>query len=355
MIGHRPMVRARRLARARRRLRDRPVIPARPSARLRLAALAAAAAVTWLSLDGPIGPAVAATQRPAPITAWWTTANLGHGVAVPGSVLGASGKQLLVEGSNAVPAVSAVSTAPVSSIAVAAIRWQLPAGRTASAVALPMAGSAPPFVTVQACRATATFKPVYGGPYADVPHYTCAGAIDAVVKSGRLVFPGVAKLVTGNTLSLLLLPGPLDRVALAPPTAASLALVSTARPSRGRPTAGGLPSGGGHHAPSAAAGTAAGAGATGPASLPAVPPAPQTEPPASAPPPVVAGAGGAQAAPVALTSPAPRWRRWVAFAVVMLEVAVFAVTRRRPAAASATSGRGIGRFVAPRETPAARL
>jgi len=336
------------MARIRRRLRDRRMMGTVASTRLRLAAVSAAAVVTWLSLAGPIGSATASSPRlrslPAPVTAWWTTANLGSGVAVPGSVLGASGKELLVEGSNALPAVSAVSTAPISSIAVAGIRWQLPAGAVPASLSLSMAGSPPPFVTVQACQATSSFAAVYGGPYADVPSYSCATPIDGVVKGGALTFPGIGKLASGNTLSVVLLPGPLDRVVFSPPSVSSLVVTKTSVP-REPPHCACPPVSGGAHRSGQGTG-----GAAAPGPPPSVPPAPQTSSPASGgPPPVVAGTGVA-AKPAALSQSLPRWRRWLAAGVIGLEVLVF-IAAQRSAGREKTPSRGIGRFVAAREAP----
>lgn len=328
------------------------------STRLRLAALCAAALVTWLSLDGPIWSATAASRHsPAvssPVTAWWTTANLGSGVAVPGPLLGASGKQLPVEGSNALPSVSGVSTAPLSSIAVAGVRWRLPVGDVPSSMSLAIAGSAPPFVTVQACQATSSFGAVYGGPYADVPKYSCAHAVDGVVKGGRLTFAGIGKLAAGRTLSVLLVPGPLDRMIFSSPSASSL-IVTPARPTRPPPAcACGIPSrsGAGNGAATSGVGSGGG-GESGP--LPAISPAPpQVGPAPSAPAPVVAGStgGGTQAA--ALSRTLPRWHRWLAAAVIALEVLVFAATRRSTGR-NPNPGRGIGRFIAERDTTPIRL
>ncbi len=338
------MIRARRMSRIRRRVSAWQITERPPSTRLRLAALGAAATVTWLSLGGPIWSA-AASSPPAPVTAWWTTANLGSGVAVPGALLGASGKQLAVEGSNALPPVSGVSTAPLSSLAVAGIRWQLPAGVVPVSLSLSFAGSPPPFTSVQACRATSSFTSVYGGPYADVPSYSCANAVDGVVKSGKLTFAGIAKLASGRTLSVMLLPGPLDRAVFDPPSLTSLAI--TAAPTTHRPPPAGVGGSVGRGAPPPPAGGSGSPGAPGP--LPSIPSAPQTSPLAGGPPPVVAGSGQA-AQPVALTEFLPRWHRWLAGTVIGLEAAIFLATRR-PEDDKSKPPRGIGRFTADRDAP----
>jgi hypothetical protein len=247
--------------------------------------------------------------------------------------------------------VSAVSNAPLSSVAVAAIRWQLPLGVVPSALSLTIAGSPPPFVTVEACQVTSSFAAVYGGAYAEVPSYSCDHPVDGVVKGGNLVFAGIGKLASGSTLSILLLPGGLDRVVFAPPSLSSL-VVSTAQPSRHR-----LPSGGA--AGSSATTTSSpggGAAAAGPGPLPPVTPAaPQAGPAASPPPPVVAGPGGPAVRPAALSESLPGWRRWLAASVIALEVAVFIAVQTRRGKAEANPGRGIGRFVAERESAPIRL
>ncbi|MGN6474020.1 MAG: hypothetical protein ACTHK4_10300 [Mycobacteriales bacterium] len=321
-----------------------------PSTRLRLAALGAAATVTWLSFDGPIGPA-SASATAAPVTAWWTTANLGSGVAVPGALLGASGKELAVEGSNALPPVSAVSKAPLSSIAVTAIRWRLHAGEVPASLSLAIAGSPPPFVTVQACQVTASFGSVYGGPYADVPSYSCAHAVDGVAKGAQLTFPGIGKLASGRTLSVLLLPGPLDHVVFAPPSASSLVVkpASVPRPPPAGCACPGVASGG----PKGGGNGVGSATVSGP--LPSISAAPpQVGPAPSAPAPVVAGSTNGTTQAAALSKALPRWRRWLAAGVIALEVLVFAATRRSSGKGE-DPGRGIGRFIAQRETSPIRL
>jgi hypothetical protein len=321
-----------------------------------LAALAAAILVTWLSLAGPIGPATASSDRAvgAPVTAWWTNANVGRGVAVPGTLLGASGKQLPVEGSNALPAVAAVSSAPLSSLAVAGVRWHLPQGAVPASLSFALAATPPPFVTVQACRATATFAAVYGGPYADVPSYSCTGAVDGVLKNGRLTFPGIGKLATAGTLSVLLLPGPLDRVVLAPPSASSLVLAATpAQSQRSAAVTAASTTGRGAGTESRPSTPAGGASSPGP--LPSVPPASQGGPSVSAPAPIVAGSSSSGLGRVAASEVLPRWRRYLALSVIALEIAVVMVLLRRPGGREAKPARGIGRFVADREAPPIHL
>jgi hypothetical protein len=57
---------------------------------------------------------------------------------------------------------------------------------------------------------------------------------------------------------------------------------------------------------------------------------------------------------VALGETLPRWHRWLAGTVIGLEAAIFLATRR-PEDSERKPSRGIGRFVADRETPPIHL
>jgi hypothetical protein len=338
--------------------------------RLRVGSLLAALAVVWLVTAGPSVATPDAPRHPAvtaaaPKAGWWSSANLGHHLPTLPINPDVSGHQLAVEGSNAIPAVVGVSTAPTSSEAVAAIRWPIPAGSRATTVSLPIAGSAPPAVSVEACRITGNFAVAYGGPYSAVPAYTCAHAVGGTLDGNRLAFDNIGTLARGGQLSVLLVPGPLDKLVLAPPTAAALKLATiqvshhrrhhTTRHHRGGSTHHHQGTRGHRHPGSTPPGGA------GPSKLPPVKASHGGLPSGGGSAPVVAGSTTPSPAPAALKEPAtalPRWRRIVAVAVIAAEVLVFLATRRRPQPAGgehAAGSRGIGRFVADRATPPVHL
>ncbi|MBV9870515.1 MAG: hypothetical protein JO214_07820 [Frankiaceae bacterium] len=342
---------------------------------LRLGALVAATTVTWLVTAVPSAATPSSNRHRATATAatptasWWTSANLGRGLPSLPTNPDASGHQLAIEGSNALPAIGGISTAPTSAEAVAAISWQIPAGSKATSLSLALAGSAPPAVSVEACRITGKFTVAYGGPYSAVPRYTCAHAVDGALRGGKLTFDGVGSLARGGLLSVLLLPGPLDKLVLAPPTAADVRLGTVTvthhrhRTEHHQPThhkhhhaTGGHHHATKHHAPPGGGGSVVGP-ATGGGKLPPVKAAHGGAAPTGGSAPVVAGS--ASPAPVArqVETALPTSRRIIALAVIALEIAVFAVTRRRtaPAADGAGDERGIGRFVAERAAPPVRL
>jgi hypothetical protein len=337
----------------------------------RLAATAGAG--LCLAITTAIGwaPATAAAKTPAhttpskPVTAWWTATSPGHGVpGLPGSP-DVSGHQLLVQGSNAVPSLSLLGSAPTSSQAVSAVRWTLPAGRRAASVQVKLAGQAPPAVSIEACQITSSFKPVSGGPYSQVPSFTCAHAVDASLKGSTVTFTGVGRLAKHHVLSILLVPGPLDRVVIAPPSASALTLAKpTAKtPKPTKPTTPPTSSGGGSQAGSGGSGPASSTptgGGSGGFTAPAPPGnSSVAAPPAKGQPPQVAGSGSGTSAPSTASNPAadvlpaPGWRRVVAWLVIAAEVLGFALLqlrRKQPVLVDGAGGRGIGRFVRERDS-----
>lgn len=331
--------------------------------------LAATTTVAWADPPAEVTLAHAGRQSPSnpakPTTAWWTVTSPGHGLPGLPTSPDVGKDQLLVQGSNAVPAVGALGAAPTSSQAVSAIRWRIPAGRTPTAVTLTIAGQAPPAVSIQACRITADFKPVSGGPYSQVPAHTCAHPVDATLKGSTVTFAGVGRLAQGHALSILLVPGPLDREVIAQPGPSALTLAKAkprakqkkptppptnpgAKPSPAHPgTGAGAPPGG----PAVGGGGGGGGGFAAPA-----PPGNAAVAPPKGQSPQVAGTGSGaappatgNAAPAAALLPAAGWRRLVAGLIVAAEVAVFALLQlRRPRVVpegEPVTGRGVGRFV----------
>lgn len=341
---------------------------ARRSAAVLLLA-AASAAVTVLGLAGTAG------AQPPDVSAWWNAANLGDPAPAPPAPPDVGAGDLLVQGSNAVPAGSPLAAVPVGTTAgsapagaqaVAGLSFDLAPGQAVGALTLRVAGTAPPQLSVVACRTTATFAAVDGGPWSQVPAYDAGACVPGTLRGGAVVFTDVARLAGGGRLAVVLLPGPLDRVVFARPGQAALAV-------RGGPPAAPLGTGGGAfpstRGTAPGGGTRAGAGGLGPPGAPVAgePGAgPALVGPVGAPsapagsgaglPPVLAGGPTTGTTPTG-TTPAGRpvrpaaaagglgtdARRGIGFAVIALEVLGFALLARgertaRGAAAPATAG-----------------
>jgi hypothetical protein len=172
----------------------------------------------------PAGVASSVSAAPAPtvgpvVVGWWSAARPDSAVpAVPPPDAGAD--DLYVAGSNALPALPAglPTVGPAGPIAVAALRFELPEGAVAGQLRLRLAGVAPPSVSLLACRALAPFSAEYGGSWADAPAYDCSEPGTARLGSdGQVVLDGIDRLRRGTEVSVVLVPGPLDRVVLAAP------------------------------------------------------------------------------------------------------------------------------------------
>jgi hypothetical protein len=109
--------------------------------------------------------------------------------------------------------------------AYAALSFTLPADATGATLTLAVASSATQATAVQACPAKPGWKPVQGGPIAEAPTYDCARSVPAVLSADgkQLLFRDVTGLATDTgALSIALIPGDSDRVALAKPSANAL-------------------------------------------------------------------------------------------------------------------------------------
>ena len=332
-------------------------------------------------------PGAAAAQEPN-VAAWWNSANLGDPAPAPPAPPDVNAGDLLVQGSNTAPAPGApLGSAPGSSQAVAGLAFDLEPTDVVGALTLGIDGTAPPQVSVVACRATERFTDVENGPWTRVPAYDANACAPGALKDGKVVFADVAKLVQDAQLAVVLLPGPVDRVVFAKPGDNALQVTHAGSVGAGAPAFG--------------SGAGAGGGGSGGASLGGGPPA--TGPAASGPtgvdlpptttsssdagvPPVVAGNGtGAPTATAPTTTPVAARsglstpaRRWIALLVIALEVIGFAALTRVPdpaavplaTAAPAAGGRlrppdrwnsgrgraatvgGVGRFRRERQAPA---
>ena len=335
-------------------------------------------------------PGAAAAQEPD-VTAWWSVANLGDPAPAPPAPPDVNPGDLFVEGSNTAPSPGApVGSAPSSAQAVAGLEFELAPTDLVGSLTLTIDGTAPPQVSVVACRATERFSNVENGPWARVPAYDANACVPGALKDTAVVFADVGKLVQDSELAVVLLPGPVDRVVFAKPGDGALQVthagsVGAGAPAFGTGTGSGSAGGGGSFAGGGS--PSQGTSLSGsPASTPAIPPVTTTSNDAGVPPVVASGdaaaapgAAGPSTRPVAasrgLTTSA---RRWIALLVIALEVAGFAALTRVPdpaavplaTAAPAAGGRlrppdrwqpgrgrvaavgGVGRFRRERHAPA---
>ena len=206
---------------------------------------------------------VAPANAQAPDTAaWWNASNVGNGAPAPPVPPDVAAGDLLVQGSNgngSAPA-APVSGAPATSQAVAGLRFDLPDGASVGALTLTIDGTAPPSApTIVACKAAQSFAAVENGPWSSVPPSDCSQTSTPKLSSDgkSLVFDDISKLVGDGQLSIILLPGALDRVVIKAPDDSALTVT----------TAGGL----GTSAPAFGTGTSAGPSGSGFGSQPVAP------------------------------------------------------------------------------------
>jgi hypothetical protein len=303
------------------------------------AGLVAVGAATVVLLT--IAP-TAHAQAPG-VAAWWNAANLGDPVPAPPAPPDVKDGQLLVQGSNAVADSSPLGVAPASSQAVAGVAFELPAGAIVGNLTLKISGSPPPQVSVVACQATSTFTNEDNAEWSHVPSYDGKACVAGKLKDATVVFAGIAKLATIDALRVVLLPGSLDRVVFEKPGRDSLDVRSgtglgPAAPPVGSGNSVGSNSGGGGGGTQPAA-PVGGSDVVGPpaTNLPGT----QTTGGAADVPPVVAGtqtpapatrSAAAVATDNGLTT---NQRRWIALAVIALEVLGFMALTRSPGAAAA--------------------
>lgn len=291
------------------------------------------------------GAAVAAPapQTVGPVVAgWWSAAN--QDPALPAvSPPDVGPRDLHVAGANAGAGGLPLPGAG-GPTALAALRFTLPTGAVAGRLQLHLTGVEPPAVTLTACRATRSFEAAQGGAWADAPTYDCADAGTARLEpDGNVVIDGVDALRDGTDLSLVLVPGPLDRVVVAAPEDGALTVSGSSSARAGVPAGAPLPPAA--PMPSSLSGTAPLAGGAAPlpaGALPGVtlPSAPSTA--AAALPPVVA-------APLPAASAVEVAARPLAALLGTLLLALLAfvlmLRDRGGSPASGTAGvRGVGRF-----------
>jgi hypothetical protein len=222
---------------------------------------------------------------------------------------------------------------------VAGLSFDLQPTDLVGALTLGIDGSPPPQVSVVACRAIEHFTAVENGAWTRVPGYDANSCVPGVLKGDKVEFADVAKLVQNTQLSVVVLPGPVDRVVFAKPGGGALDVTHAGSLGAGAPSFG---SGTGA-APGGGASLGGGGAVPPPAAVGApsgnLPPVGATSSDAGIPP-VVAGSAGTGAAssatspastPVAArTGLATSTRRWIALVVIAMEVVGFALFMRSP-------------------------
>src|SRR4051794_17568450 len=236
-------------------------------------------------------PGSAVAQEPD-VAAWWSSANLGDPAPAPPSPPDVNAGDLLVQGSNTVPAPGGpVGSGPGSAQAVAGLAFDLEPTDIVGALTLDIDGTVPPQVSVIACRATARFTEVENGAWSRVPSYDADACVPGALKDSKVEFTDIAKLVQDARLAVVVLPGPVDRVVFAKPGGRALDVthagnVGSRAAAFGSGTGGGLASSGGGVDSGAGAPLAGGPPPTrsstaNPPPVRTTPPPPRTPPPAA--------------------------------------------------------------------------
>src|SRR3954465_744522 len=252
-------------------------------------------------------PGLAVAQEPD-VAAWWSSANLGDPAPAPPAPPDVNAGDLLVQGSNTLPAPGGpVGSGPGSAQAVAGLAFDLEPTDLVGALTLDIDGTVPPQVSVIACRATARFTEVENGAWSRVPAYDADACVPGALKDSKVEFAEIAKLVQDARLAVVVLPGPVDRVVFAKPGGGALDVthagnVGSRAPSFGSGSGGGLGSSGGGVDSGARAPVAGGPVATG-SSTADLPPAGATSADAGIPPVVAGSSTSAPGATAPSTTP----------------------------------------------------
>ena len=289
-----------------------------------------------------IAPAPVSAQAPD-AAAWWNSTNVGDPAPTPPPPPDVKSGDLFVQGSNAGASLPAnpLGAAPASTQAVSGVSFDLPTGALVNGMTLQIDGSAPPQISVVACSTKEPFTSTENGPWSEVPAYDGNACVPGKLKGNAVEFADVGKLVLHDKLSVLILPGPLDRVVFKAPGNKTLDVTSgggvgAAAPPLGAGTGSTTTTGGKGSSGEAAVG---GSAVTPPSSI-GLPDSgtTTTTDPGSAP--VVAGSGTttptAAQTPVASSSGlSTRNRRIIALIVIAAEVVGYALLMRNRAPAAA--------------------
>jgi hypothetical protein len=238
--------------------------------------------------------------------------------------------------------------------AFAALSFKLPKGSTPASLFLRLAGPnttivakhLPSGVTPLACPITSEFASGRQQPTSAAPKYDCSkrSTVGQLTSTGKgVTFPGISRLLVGDTLSVAILPGSLglERLVFSPPNNRTLSLLSFDDP---EPIE--TPS-----IPPAPGPTESTPAAVGPAaSLPPIPPPASASPlPTTPPTPVVAPGGTKAVALITADDTGDRARAFGMLLLLLAAVAWLVVTDR--GAAVATQEMGVGRFRSVRSGP----
>lgn len=178
---------------------------------------------TVLAVSSLAGPAFA---EPTDAHGWWSATNRGVPIPAPPDV---SEDALLVQG---------ISQDAAGHQAIAAVRIDVPAGRSVTSLRLTVERSDPATPAVIACPTTGPWQPAGNGPWDEAPTYDCekhvAGELD--VQSGALVFAGIGDLTPDASVSVALVPAGPVRIVLAPPDDSAFTVTAPPAPATGAPT-----------------------------------------------------------------------------------------------------------------------
>lgn len=300
----------------------------------------------------------AAPHSIAPTKVAWYDASRPTAITPAAPMPGVGPKDVLVEGLTLNTALLPISLPipPIREVtAYTALQFHVPDGATPGSLTLHLTGFStavidgklPSGVTPIACPATSSFKSGQQQSTNAAPKYDCSkrSTVGQLGDGGKtVVFPGISRLLTGDTLSVVILPGSLglERLVFSPPDSSTLGLLDFTLPGGESP-----PSVTPVPAPSAPASTSPHVGGTTP-TLP-LPPAQTLAP--SAPTPVIAPTSTAPAiTTVAASAPDDHSERAKAIALlVALVVAVLwlSLSERRVQVAEW----GVGRFRSQRNGP----
>ncbi|HVV75756.1 MAG TPA: hypothetical protein VHC43_06935 [Mycobacteriales bacterium] len=333
--------------------------------RLIVAGVVAALGATTYATAFAVSPTVrhakaanSASTHLGPDEVAWYDASRATAAAPGAPMAGVGPKDLVVEGLTINTALLPISL-PIPQIrevtAFTAMSFKLPKGATPAGLTLKLTGTntaaiakhLPSGVTPIACPATTAFKAGPQQPISAAPKYDCSkrSTVGQLTTTGKAVtFPGISRLLTGHTLSVVILPGSLglERLVFSPPTKTVLSLLSfNTAPSLTTPAL--TPPPPATTAPAPAINTA----------VPPVPPAPALSAPATAvPAPTVAPSSPPGLTTVALSKPDDARDRARALGMLLLLLAAVAwlvVTERSGRAAPQEMG--VGRFRATRTGP----
>ncbi len=192
--------------------------------RLLIARVLAAAALTALPLVAMSAPAVADAPT---ATGWWNLAAR-EGSPKPPSPPDVMPGDLLVQAGDPIGALEANPEAGAAPSAVAALRFAVPAGATVGAMTLEVADGATA-MDVRAYLTLDAWKPVENGPLAQAPKADRSRFSQGVLDGQQLVFADIARLLPeSGELSIVILPGAVDRVVIRKPAGAALRVTPAA-------------------------------------------------------------------------------------------------------------------------------